>query len=62
MPVDDEEDDVNATIPSSPPGSSLVHVTGIATLNRLIKDNKKAGACDRVEADIYRMIEGGGQT
>jgi hypothetical protein len=51
MPVDDE-DDVNATIPPSTPGALLVYVTGTATLTRLIQDNKKAGARDRVEAEI----------
>lgn len=57
MPVEDEEDDVNATIPSS--GASLIQVTATATLTRLIQDNKKAGARDRVEADIYDQ---GGKT
>lgn len=40
MPVE-EEGDVNATIPSSPPGASLIQVIGTATLTRLIEYNKK---------------------
>jgi hypothetical protein len=38
MPVEEEEEDVNATIPSSPPGASLVQVIGTATLTRLIQE------------------------
>jgi len=39
---DGGEDDVNVTVQASLPGASLVQVTGIATLNRLIQDNKNA--------------------
>ena len=41
MPVE-EEDDVNATIPSSPSGASLVQVIDTATFTCLIQYNKKA--------------------